>query len=110
MELRCVLFRSRANAEACERLVAAVAGKGLTNREIGQLYAAWREGLPAIRERVLTAPLLLLKARHAVAAGPEDEGRALMDDLDILAAVARRARRGPPPRGGRGPPPPPPPR
>jgi len=84
---------ARANPEACERLVAAIAGKGLSNREVGQLYAAWREGLPAIRERVLTAPLLFLKARQAVGAVPEDEGRLLMDDLDMLAAVARRARR-----------------
>jgi hypothetical protein len=84
---------ARANPEACERLVAAIAGKGLTNRQIGQLYAAWRDGLPAIRERVLTAPLLLLKARQAIGAVPEDEGRLLMDDLDMLAAVARRARR-----------------
>jgi ParB/RepB/Spo0J family partition protein len=84
---------ARANATACERLVAAIAGKGLTNRQVGQLYAAWREGLPAIRERVLTAPLLFIKARQAVGAVPEDEGRALMDDLDMLAAVARRARR-----------------
>jgi len=84
---------ARANPEACERLVAAIAGKGLTNREVGQLYAAWRDGLPAIRERVLTAPLLFLKARQAVGAVPDDEGRLLMDDLDMLAAVARRARR-----------------
>lgn len=84
---------ARANAAACERLVAAIAGKGLTNRQIGQLYAAWRDGLPAVRERVLEAPLLFLKARHAVGAVPEDEGRLLMDDLDMLAAVARRARR-----------------
>ncbi len=84
---------ARANAEACERLVAAIAGKGLTNRQIGQLYAAWRDGLPAIRERVLTAPLLLLKARQALGTVPEDEGRLVMDDLDMLAAVARRARR-----------------
>jgi ParB family transcriptional regulator, chromosome partitioning protein len=84
---------ARANLEACERLVAAIAGKGLTNRQIGQLYAAWRDGLPAIRERVLTAPLLLLKARQALGTVPADEGRLLMDDLDMLAAVARRARR-----------------
>ncbi|MBI3049870.1 MAG: ParB N-terminal domain-containing protein [Acidobacteria bacterium] len=84
---------ARANPDACARLVAAIAGKGLTNREIGQLYAAWRDGLPAIRERVLTAPLLLLKARQAVGTVPDDEGRLLMDDLDMLAAVARRARR-----------------
>ena len=84
---------ARANPEACARLVAAIAGKGLTNRQIGQLYAVWRDGLPAIRERVLTAPLLLLKARQALGSVPEDEGRLLMDDLDMLAAVARRARR-----------------
>jgi ParB-like chromosome segregation protein Spo0J len=84
---------ARANPEACARLVAAIAGKGLTNRQIGQLYAVWRDGLPAIRERVLTAPLLLLKARQALGPVPEDEGRLLMDDLDMLAAVARRARR-----------------
>jgi hypothetical protein len=36
---------ARANPEACERLVAAIAGKGLTNRQIGQLYAAWRDGV-----------------------------------------------------------------
>jgi ParB-like chromosome segregation protein Spo0J len=86
---------ARANTEACARLVAAIAGQSLTNREIGQLYAAWREGLPAIRDRVLTAPLLFLKARQALAPGavPGDEGRALLDDLDMLAAVARRARR-----------------
>jgi hypothetical protein len=35
----------------------------------------------------------LLKARHALGTVPEDEGRLLMDDLDMLAAVARRARR-----------------
>ena len=84
---------ARANRDDCERLVTAIAGKGLTNREVGQLYAAWRDGLPAIRERVLTAPLLFLKARQAIGPVPEDEGRLLMDDLDMLAAVARRARR-----------------
>lgn len=84
---------ARANAAACDRLVAAIAGQGLTNRQIGQLYAAWRDGLPAVRARVLAAPLLFLKARQAVDTGPEDEGRLLMDDLDMLAAIARRARR-----------------
>jgi ParB family transcriptional regulator, chromosome partitioning protein len=84
---------ARANAAACERLVAAIAGHGLSTRQIGQLYAAWREGLPAVRERVLAAPLLLLKARHALGPVPDDEARRLMDDFDMLAAVARRARR-----------------
>src|SRR5262245_62991505 len=84
---------ARANAAAGERLVAAIAGQGRTNRQIGQLYAAWRDGLPAVRERVLAAPLLFLKARHALDPVPEDAGRLLMNDLDMVAAVARRARR-----------------
>ena len=54
--------------------MAAIAGQGLSNRQIGQLYAAWRDGPPAVRERVLTAPLLFLKARHAISLVPEDEG------------------------------------
>jgi ParB/RepB/Spo0J family partition protein len=84
---------ARANREDCLRLVAGIAGKGLTNRQIGTLYAAWRDGLPATRERVLEAPLLLLRAREAVAATGKDDGRALVADFDILASVARRATR-----------------
>jgi ParB-like chromosome segregation protein Spo0J len=85
---------ARANGAACARLVTAIASQGLTNRQIGELYAAWREGLPEIRERVLAAPLLFLKARQAVdGVVPADAGRAVLTDLDMLAAVARRARR-----------------
>ena len=54
---------ARANADACARLVAGIAGQGLTNREVGQLYAAGREGRPAVRERVLTAPLRYQRVR-----------------------------------------------
>src|SRR3990170_4380224 len=89
---------SEAEALVLDRLMRT--GEGATALEQGWLlheltvrFELSREGLPAVRERVLTAPLLFLKARHAVAAVPEDEGRALMDDLDMLAAVARRARR-----------------
>lgn len=85
---------ARANREDCLRLVAGIAGKGLTNRQVGALYAAWRDGLPATRERVLEAPLLLLRAREEVAAKVKaDDARALVADFDILASVARRATR-----------------
>ena len=84
---------ARANGEACARLVAAIAGQGLTTRQVGALYAAWREGRPPIRERVLAAPLLFLKARQAGGTVPDEEGRAVLDDLELLAAVAGRARR-----------------
>ncbi len=85
---------ARANKEDCLRLVEGIAGKGLTNRQVGMLYAAWRDGLPATRERVVEAPLLLLRAREEMAPKAKaDDGRALVADFDILASVARRATR-----------------
>lgn len=84
---------ARANADDCRRLVEGIAGKGLSNRQVGALYAAWRDGIAGTRERVLEAPMLFLKARDQIVGPPKDEGRALFDDLDMLTAIARRARR-----------------
>lgn len=84
---------ARANRDDCLRLVTGIAGKGLTDRQVGALYAAWRDGLPATRERVVEAPLLLLRAREEVAKSKADDGRTLVADFDILASVARRATR-----------------
>ena len=86
---------ARANAADCVRLVEAIAPHRLTTRQIGRLYEAYVAGAAATRERVLTDPLLVLRvadagARAAVrpdASAPE----ALLTDLHILGAVARRA-------------------
>ena len=64
---------ARANGVACARLVTAIAGKGLTNRQIGQLYAAWREGLPAIGGTpVLMRVVTACTACHRIGAGKGD--------------------------------------
>jgi ParB/RepB/Spo0J family partition protein len=86
---------ARANAADCVRLVAAIVPHRLTTRQIGRLYQAYVSGPDATRELVLTDPLLVLRvtddaSRAPVrpdASGPE----ALMTDLHILGAVARRA-------------------
>lgn len=86
---------ARANAADCVRLVEAIAPHRLTTRQIGRLYEAYVAGAAATRELVLTDPLLVLRvaddgARAAVrpdASAPE----ALLTDLHILGAVARRA-------------------
>lgn len=87
---------ARANRDDCLRLVAGIAGKGLTDRQVGALYAAWRDGLPATRQRVVEEPLLLLRAREEMTGkgkGKADGGQALVADFDILASVTRRATR-----------------
>jgi len=88
---------ARANAADCVRLVEAIAPHRLTTRQIGRLYQVYVTGPDPSRELVLTDPLLVLRvaddgARPAVrpdASAPE----ALLTDLHILGAVARRAHR-----------------
>src|SRR5438445_13107254 len=54
---------------------------GKTNlREGGQLYAAWRKGSPAIRQRILDAPDLFFKAqRQAEEKAPAGTGALFFD-------------------------------
>src|SRR6266540_125647 len=85
---------ARANATACMQLADAIAPEKLTDRQIGELYTAWVGGNGKTRELVLSAPLVVLRAR-------EEAGRnapvnktpieALLDELHIATAVARRA-------------------
>jgi len=82
---------ARANKEACAQLVAGIAGKDVSSRQVGALYMAWRDGIPSTRERVIEAPLLFLRAREETVGGAKgDEGAALLGDLDLLGGVARR--------------------
>lgn len=88
---------ARANAGDCVRFVEAIVPHRLTTRQIGRLYQVYVTGPDPSRALVLTDPLLVLRmaddgARAAVrpdAAAPE----ALLTDLHILGAVARRAHR-----------------
>jgi len=88
---------ARANAGDCVRLVEAIVPHRLTTRQIGRLYQVYVTGPDPSRELVLTDPLLVLRVaddgpRAAVrpdASAPE----ALITDLHILGAVARRAHR-----------------
>lgn len=86
---------ARANREACERLVEAIAGKKLTTRQVGELVAAYRSGGTKTRTLVLTDPLVVLKARDrntsSLVIEPKSPGELLLRDFEILSSVARRA-------------------
>ena len=95
--MKYVLPLVRANATDGIRLVEAIAPHRLSTREIGRLYHAYVTGGDATRDLVLTDPLLVLRLTDETstprvrpdASGPE----ALLTDLHIVGAVARRAAR-----------------
>ena len=85
---------ARVSREDCLGMAAAFAKLRCGTREAGQLYAAWRDGSPAIRKRILDAPELFLKTmRRADLKPAPNEAAELLRDLDIAAAIVNRASR-----------------
>src|SRR2546428_7105517 len=87
---------ARANAADCVRLVEAIVSHRLSTRQIGRLYHAYVTGVDAMRELVVTDPLLVLRVTDETAAPVRPEAStpdALLTDLHIVGAVARRATR-----------------
>jgi len=87
---------ARANIEHCERMAEAFAGHKFSSREAGELYSAWRDTSPQMRNRILDDPALFLKARREIdKQKPETEPApdVLLRDLDMVSAIARRAGR-----------------
>jgi ParB/RepB/Spo0J family partition protein len=86
---------ARANAADCVRLVEAIGPHRLSTRQIGRLYDAYVTGVGTTRELVVTDPLLVLRLTDDTAptrVRPEASApEALMTDLHVLGAVARRA-------------------
>jgi ParB-like chromosome segregation protein Spo0J len=88
---------ARANAVDCVRFVEAIAAHRLSTRQVERLYQAYVTGVDATRGLVLTDPLLVLRVTDDTPAAPvrpeASAPEALLTDLHILGAVARRAHR-----------------
>jgi ParB family chromosome partitioning protein len=85
---------ARQNLEDCQRMAAIFAQHHCGTREAGQLYAAWRQGSPAIRKRILGDPELFFKTqRQAQEKAPPASGAELLRDLEMAAAIVNRAQR-----------------
>ena len=88
---------ARANAADCLRLVEAIAPHRLSSRQIGRLYQVYVTGPDTTRELVLTDPLLVLRVTDDTPRAPvrpdASAPEALLTDLHIVGAVARRAAR-----------------
>ena len=82
---------ARANEDDCVRLANAIAPLRLSNRQVGELYATYMAANASGRELLLRDPMLVLEARAEIAAEGATPCEQLLDDLHIVAAVARRA-------------------
>ena len=83
---------ARQSLEDCQRMAAIFAEHHCDTRGAGQLYAAWRRGSVAIRQRILEDPALFFKTQRQEKppAGPAAE---LIRDLEMVTAIVNRAQR-----------------
>jgi hypothetical protein len=83
---------ARVNVDHCERMAAAFVKYRCDTRQAGQLYSAWRDGSPAVRERILAEPELFLKTQRQT---PVSRPAAveLERELEMAVAILRRASR-----------------
>jgi ParB/RepB/Spo0J family partition protein len=86
---------ARANRSDCAAIAKGIASLSATTRQMRELYVAYTEAAPALRERIVKNPGLFLRA-VADPAPPEVEksaGKVLFEDLGQLGGVARRLHR-----------------
>ncbi len=83
---------ARSSLQDCRQMAAAFAGGKFSTRQAGQLYTAWRQASPQIRQRILEQPQLFLKAQGEAKLQPADHSiQQVLEDLEMIAALARRA-------------------
>jgi ParB/RepB/Spo0J family partition protein len=84
---------ARANRNDCLRMAAVFSKHRFSSRQAGELYAAWRDATPTIRQRILDSPELFLKAQQQVAAQPSSVAEELLRDLAMVLSISNRAGR-----------------
>ena len=88
---------ARANKPHCERLVAALAGRPVSVRQVERLYLGWKRADAQTRQRIVEQPWLYLDAEAATRSEPAvpdgDPAAPLLGELDGITGMARRARR-----------------
>jgi ParB family chromosome partitioning protein len=83
---------ARQSLEDCQRMATLFAEYHCDMREAGQLYAAWRRGSAAIRQRILADPALFFKTQRQEKVPPGSAAE-LIRDLEMVTAIVNRAYR-----------------
>lgn len=84
---------ARANLNDCQRMADAFSNYRFSSRQAGELYAAWRDASPSIRQRILDSPELFLKVHQQVSTQPASAAEELLRDLTMVVAITNRASR-----------------
>src|SRR5712692_4852773 len=84
---------ARQSPEDCQRMAVIFAQHHCDTRQAGQLYAAWRQGSPAIRQRLLDEPEMFFKAQRQEVKPSTTTAAELLRDLEMVAAIVNRAHR-----------------
>src|SRR2546427_9989402 len=84
---------ARTNPKDCQRMADAFSKYRFSSRQAGELYAAWRDASPSIRQRILDSPELFLKAHQQVSPQPPSPADELLRDLTMVLAITNRASR-----------------
>lgn len=85
---------ARSSLRECQQMAGAFASCKFSTRQAGQVYAAWRQASPQIRQRILEQPQLFLKVQGEAAPQPAPGAiEQVVRDLELIAALAHRANR-----------------
>jgi len=84
---------ARVSLEDCERMTAVFAQHHCDTRQAGQLYAAWRDASPLVRQHLFDHPELFFKAQPQAEPKASTAGAAGLRDLEMAAALVSRAQR-----------------
>jgi ParB/RepB/Spo0J family partition protein len=84
---------ARQSLEDCQRMAGIFAQHHCDTRQAGQLYAAWRQGSAAIRQRILDAPELFFKTQRQAGKPSPTAAAELLRDLEMVAAIVNRTHR-----------------
>jgi ParB family chromosome partitioning protein len=90
---------ARANRDDCHKLANKLGGQRLSTRQIHRIYVGYKRGNGEQRDKIASDPILFLKASQELErADTEDKESAeqlcaLLEDMEILAAVSGRAKR-----------------
>jgi ParB/RepB/Spo0J family partition protein len=83
---------ARKSLEDCQRMAEIFAEHQCNTRSAGQLYAAWRRGSAAVRQRILDDPALFFKTQRQEAT-PAKPAVEVVRDLEMASAILERAHR-----------------